>query len=108
MAPKLILTERDKRLIRRALGWPLVWRLSVKWMARQNHDADSQVCFPCAACDRVNQDKHAPTTGMDREVYCIKCGLHYTYWKLWRRCAGQPLLRHKLMNPVIRSFMVGW
>lgn len=108
MVPKLILTERDKRLIVSSLKWPLVWRLAVRWLAAQQHDAYSSRCFPCAARDRVNQEKHAPTTGMDREVYCAKCGLHHTYWKLWRRCAGQPLLRHKVVNPVVRSFMVGW
>jgi hypothetical protein len=106
--PKLILTERDRQLIKRALQWPLVWRWAVRWAAAQNHSEYTKVCFPCAARDRLLKDKHAPTTGTDREVYCDKCGLHYTYWKVWRRCAGQPLLRHKVLTPVVRSFMMGW
>ena len=80
--PKLILTERDRQLIKRALQWPLVWRSAVRWAAAQSHSEYTKVCFPCAARDRLLKDKHAPTTGMDREVYCAKCGLHHTYWKV--------------------------
>lgn len=89
----------------RMLRWPLLWRWAANWLSWCEHD-DTATCPPCAALARHQQEKHEVRIGFSRMPYCGKCGLGSVYWKRWPRCAGKPLLRHKVMtSPAVRSFM---
>ena len=94
------------KLAIRMLNWPILWRWAANWLSWCEHDATAAACPPCAAQARRLQEKHLPVCSFNRLMVCSKCGLSSTYWQRWPRCAGKPLLRHKVMrNPVVRSIM---
>ena len=88
------------------LKWPVLWRWAANWLSWHAHDEYAAVCPPCAVLARRQQEHHIPRCNAYRLMICEKCGLSSTYWQRWPRCAGKPLLRHKVMrNPVVRSIM---
>lgn len=43
--------------------------------AKLDHSPDGAWCWPCAARDRLADDKHRDVVGPSAIVYCTKCGL---------------------------------
>ena len=90
-------------LLRRALGWPLLWKFAVNLIQKHVSHVDAADCLLCAAKLRSVKDAHQPMMGGDRQMFCRRCGLSLNAWMQQPKCAGkrppvqptpQPLFMH--------------
>lgn len=85
--------SKQPKLLRRMLGWPLLWRLAANAALSLPHDANDAHCLPCAAKERAKRDQHRLTMNTKRQLTCRECGLPLGDWK------SKPLCRHKPLWP---------
>ena len=95
-------------LLRRLLSWPLLWRLAHRLIVRYIEHTSSGDCLLCAAKLRALKYAHTPALGLDRLVYCRKCGLRLIQWNAIPKCCG----KRPPVKPVVSSenkiVPVGW
>ena len=79
--------EQHRDLLRRALCWPLVWRLAHNFIiANLPHDDTLTGCLVCEAGARKKKVAHVLTMNQNRQLYCKKCGLPLFAWQ--KECAN--------------------
>jgi hypothetical protein len=105
--PKLILTERDNRLLVRAMYWPVLWQWLVPWAAAQQH-VEGALCLACAAKVRQRRYVHEPRTIELRQIVCDKCGLPYAKWAARPKCRGEWPKQPKRLVPTFVYRLAYW
>jgi hypothetical protein len=82
-------SPETRKLLRRALGWPLVWRLAAHYLCSLEHTANEETCDSCAGAARFKKYAHKGTLDMRRQYICDVCGLPVHQWKRKPRCGGR-------------------
>jgi predicted amidophosphoribosyltransferase len=76
-------------LLRRLLSWPVLWRISVCLILKHCQHTPDALCPVCAAKLRALKYAHTPALGLDRRVYCRKCGLQLSMRNAVPKCSNK-------------------
>jgi hypothetical protein len=107
---RVLVSPETRKLLRRALDWPLVWRAAASYLSKQEHTANPETCDACAGRDRYRKFVHKPKLDMRRQVVCAKCGVPLDMWSRNKKCGGLkayvPPAPPKQRGPVV--FPLNW
>lgn len=97
-------------ILRRALQWPLVWRLVVSFTKGLPHvEGNNATCLVCLAKARVRRDVHVMALSHQRIAHCKKCGLPNSVWRRSPKCRGFRLgVIEQAAQPAYRIMPLNW
>jgi hypothetical protein len=82
--------ERKEKILRRVLGWPVVWRWAANYIFNNVVDhVETEECLLCLARLRRLTFTHLPTIDYRRKTFCKKCGLPMSVWERKPKCTGK-------------------
>ena len=85
---KWLNSPEGRKLLRRALNWPMVWSFAAHRLCSLEHTANEETCDSCAGAKRFKKYAHKGTLNVRRQYICDVCGLPVHQWKRKPRCTG--------------------